>query len=273
MRLVPLTGFPRSGSTLLMSVLDQNPLFEIGDDSELGNLIFQTLSFVRDNIGHMQLNHEIVKKSVINYCNAGANAWIDTICPPDKIFIDKERHWTNFLDLYFNVIEDTKVIFILRDLRGIVNSFEKIRVNSLYYNKETEEHSVSNELITTQRAMATLALPYVESAILSCKIIKETNFSHKDKIYFCRYEDLIQDPDNELNKIYEFLNINTFNHDFNNITQKGYNDNPYQPWGNHKIQSEIKYRKENYEYLNQQTQDFIVRSYQWFYDLFYPEVK
>ena len=131
MKLIPLTGLPRSGSTLLLSILNQNPLFESGDDSEIGNLLHHSISFIQQNIGHFQLDNRIVERAFINYCNEGTNAWINTICPKDKIFIDKSRHWTNFLDLYFKIIEDTKVIFIIRDLRGVVNSFEKIRCKSL----------------------------------------------------------------------------------------------------------------------------------------------
>lgn len=273
MKLIPLTGLPRSGSTLLLSILDQNPIFESGDDSEIGNLLNTSISFIQQNIGHFQLDNRIVEKAFINYCNAGTNAWINTICPGDKIFIDKSRHWTNFLDLYFKIIEDTKVIFIIRDLRGIINSFEKIRCESVYYNETTENLNVSNNSSILQRSMHTLALNYVESGILASKLIKETNFKNKNKIYFCRYEDLIINPKEELDKIYQFLSLPKFEHDFNNIEQKSYNDNPYLPWGNHKIKSKIEYKEEKYEFLDKQTEQSILENYEWFYDAFYPEVR
>lgn len=273
MRIIPLTGFARSGSTLLMSILNQNPIFESGDDSEIGNLLSTSIDFLQGNIRHFQLNNRDVEKCFLNYCNAGVNAWVDTFTPKDKIFIDKSRHWTNFLDLYFKIIEDTKVIFIIRDLRGIANSFEKIRCNSLYYNREGEQHNVTNDSSVFQRVASTLSLQYLESAILACKLVKETNFLHKDKIHFCRYEDLIKNPHKELNKIYYFLEIPEFEHDFNHIEQKPFNDNPYQPWGDHKIKNKIEYKEEKYEYLDKQSENFILQNYKWFYDLFYPEVK
>lgn len=272
MRIIPLTGFPRSGSTLLMSILDQNPIFESGDDSELGQLLSVSVNFIQQNIAHFQLDNRDVEKCFIDYCNAGANAWVDSICSKDKIFIDKSRHWTNFLDLYFKIIQDTKVVFIIRDLRGIVNSFEKIRCNSIYFDSKSEHISVDNSSVLIQRAMHTLSLSYIESAILACKLIKETNFPHKDKIYFCRYEDLVKDPSDELNKIYNFLELDSFQHDFNSIQQKEFNDNPYQPWGNHKIKDKIEYKEEKYNFLNEEAEQHIVSSYRWFYELFYPEV-
>lgn len=272
MRIVPLTGFPRSGSTLLMSILDQNPIFESGDDSELGQLLSVSINFIQGNIGHFQLDNRVVGEAFTNYCNAGLNAWIDTICPKDKIFIDKSRHWTNFLDLYFKIIQDTKVIFIIRDLRGIVNSFEKIRSNSIYFDSKSENISVENTPALIQRAMQTLAIQYIESAILSCKLIKETNFPHKDNIYFCRYEDLTKNPNEELNKIYSFLELDSFQHDFNSIQQKEFNDNSYVPWGDHKIKDKVEYKKENYNFLNKEAEQYIIDSYKWFYEIFYPEV-
>jgi sulfotransferase len=273
MRLIPLTGLPRSGSTLLLSILDQNPLFESGDDSEIANLLYTSISFIQQNICHFQLDNRIVEKSFINYCNAGTDAWINTICSSDKIFIDKSRHWTNFLDLYFKIIEDTKVIFIIRDLRGIANSFEKIRCESVYYNGTTENSNVSNDSSIFQRSMNTLALNYVESGILASKLIKETNFKNKNKIYFCRYEDLTKNPKEELDKIYEFLDLSKFEHDFDNINQKPYNDNPYQPWGNHKVKNKVEFKEEKYEFLDKETEQCILTNYKWFYDAFYPEVR
>lgn len=272
MRIVPLTGFPRSGSTLLMSILDQNPIFESGDNSELGQLLSVSVNFIQQNIFHFQLDNRDVEKCFIDYCNAGANAWVDSICPKDKIFIDKSRHWTNFLDLYFKIIKDTKVIFILRDLRGIVNSYEKKRCESIYYNKESEQHFVTNESIILQRACQVLRVNYIESAILSSKILRETNASYKDNVYFCRYEDLTKDPNQELNKIYSFLDLPNFSHNFEDIKQKSFNDNPYLPWGDHKIKNKVEYKEPNYEFLDGQTEKFILENYKWYYDFFYPEV-
>ena len=220
MRMIPLTGFPRSGSTLLLSILNQNPIFECGDDSEIGHLLHNSISFIQSNISHFQLDNRVVEKAFINYCNAGINAWVDTICKEDKIFIDKSRHWTNFLDLYFKIIKDTKVIFIIRDLRGIANSFEKIRCKSMYYNSNDNNVNVNNDSALIQRSMQTLSIQYVESAIHAAKLIKETNFPNKNEIYFCRYEDLVKNPNDELNKIYNFLGLDSFQHNFISILQK-----------------------------------------------------
>jgi sulfotransferase len=272
MRILPLTGFGRSGSTLLLNVLDQNPIFKCGDDSEIGNLLYNCAIFVQNNIHHFQLNNREVEKCLINFCNSGTNSWVDTICPQEKIFIDKSRHWTKFLDLYFKIIKDTKVIFTIRDLRGIVNSFEKIRCNSIYYNKDKEKHNVGNDSTILQRSIDSLSINWIEDAILASKFIKETNFLNKENIYFCRYEDLIKNPKEELDKIYEFLDLPKFEHDFNNIEQKPYNDNPYQPWGDHKIKNKIEYQDPKYDFLDKETENFILKNYRWFYEIFYPEV-
>lgn len=272
MRILPLTGFGRSGSTLLLNILNQNPIFQCGDDSEIGNLLYTSASFIQQNISHFQLNNKEVEKCFINYCNAGVNAWVDTICDDNKIFIDKSRHWTKFLDLYFKIIEDTKVVFTIRDLRGVVNSFEKIRCKSLYYNKDLESHRVTNESAIFQRSMESLSIEWIESAILASKVIMETQFPNKDKIHFCRYEDLTKNPNEELDKIYQFLELPKFLHNFNNIEQKSFNDNPYLPWGDHKIQSKVTHKEEKYEFLDKETEKFIISNYKWFYELFYPEV-
>ena len=68
MNLLPLTSLPRSGSTLFLYILNQNPIFQIGPDSEIGNFLYHNKTFIQTNIHHFQLPHEKVSECFIDFC-------------------------------------------------------------------------------------------------------------------------------------------------------------------------------------------------------------
>jgi len=274
MNLLPLTGLARSGSTLLLYLLDQNPIFEIGPDSEVSNLLNWNKEFIEQNIHHFQLPHEKVSDCFIDFCKKGTEAWINQICPQDKIFIDKSRHWIKNLDYNFKLFPEMKIIILIRDLRGVVNSFEKIHNNSLFTNKQNIQKDVRFDL-QMQRVDHIFNLPYIKDAVFALKELIDIPKSYRNKILFCRYEDLISNTKNELEKIYEFLNLPNYHHDLDNIKQGVYFDNPYQPYGCHKIQNKIleNFDVNNFSELREDIQEIILNENHWYYKKYYPEIK
>lgn len=271
MNLLPLTSLPRTGSTLLLYVLNQNPIFNIGPDSEIGNFLNHNKDFIHNNIIHFQLPHEKVTDCFNEFCRKGTEAWINQISTPDKIFIDKSRHWLKDLDYLFNLFPDIKILITVRDLRGMVNSFEKIHNNSLYVNRQ-QFHENLNYDIQQHRVGSIFNLFYVRDGLFALKELIDIPKKYTDQIKICRYEDLVFDPQKQLSEIYEFLNLPQFEHDFNNIEQEYYNDNPYQPYGCHKIKNSIEFKEESFSELRDDIQDLIIQEHRWYYEAFYPEV-
>lgn len=280
MNLLPLTSLPRTGSTLILYLLNQNPIFEIGPDSELGNILDVNKQFIQNNIPHFQLSTETVEKCFMEFCRKGSESWINQICPSDKIFIDKSRHWLKDLSYVFNLFPETKILITIRDLRGMINSFEKIHNYSLF-SKRLDFHCFASEEnsdydIQFSRVNSVLELTYVKEGIFSIKELIESPKKYNDRIRFCRYEDLISNPSKEIESIYNFLELPLFEHDFNNIEQGFHNDNPYQPYGCHKIQKSIcsdNTKLNDFSELRQDVQDAIVQKFGWYYRAFYPEVR
>lgn len=274
MNLLPLTSLPRTGSTLLLYILNQNPLFHIGPDSEISNLLNWNKKFIEENIHHFQLHHEKVSECFIDFCRKGTEGWINQISPSDTIFVDKSRHWLVDLDYNFKLFPNIKIIVLIRDLRGIINSFEKIHNNSLFFDRSNIQENLNLDL-QFQRVDNILNLPYIKNGLYSIKKLIDIPNLHKNKILFCRYEDLISNPEKELEEIYEFLDIPKFDHDFNKIEQEIYFDNPYQPYGCHKIKNKIEksINQENFSHLRSDIQSMIVNEYYWYYRKFYPDHK
>lgn len=271
MKLLPLTSLPRSGSTLLMSILGQNSTFHLGDDSEIGNLLNHNKQFMIQNIHHFQLPHEVASKCFYDFCKKGTEAWINNIAPEDKIFLDKSRHWLKDLDYFFDIFPDLKIIINIRDLRGIINSFEKIHNDSLFIDKRSFYNQLNVDL-QMQRVNNILNFDYLKDGLISLKEIVDIPKNFKDNIFICKYEKLLDDPANEMGNIYEFLKLPAFKHNFDEIDQKSYNDNPYQPYGCHKIKPKVEKRVETFPQLRPDISNMIINEYKWYYDIFYREV-
>jgi len=271
MNLIPLTSLPRTGSTLLLYILNQNSIFEIGPDSEIGNLLHHNKVFIQDNITHFQLPHEKVTGCFSEFCRKGTEAWINQISSPDKIFVDKSRHWLKDLDYIFNLFPDIKILMSIRDLRGMINSFEKIHNNSLYVNRQSFHQNISYDL-QHQRVASILELFFVRDGLFSLKALIDIPKKYKNQIKICRYEDLISNPQNLLSEIYSFLEFPQFEHDFSSIKQGEYYDNPYQPYGSHKIKESVEFKEETFSELRDDIQQLILQEYSWYYREFYPEV-
>ena len=87
---------------------------------------------------------------------------------------------------------------------------------------------------------------------------------------FIRFEDLTLYPQKELDRIYDYLNLERYKHDFQNVEQLTQEDDKIHGiFGDHKIRKPVKPVPEQYnEYLGQQLSQNISNTYPWFYEYF-----
>lgn len=87
---------------------------------------------------------------------------------------------------------------------------------------------------------------------------------------FVKFEDLCSNPDAELKRIYEYLELPHYQHDFDNVEQITVEDDEvYGIYGDHNIRKKIEPVKNNYkEVLGSFTCDYIKNKYGWFFKEF-----
>jgi sulfotransferase len=92
---------------------------------------------------------------------------------------------------------------------------------------------------------------------------------HKN-ILFVKFEDLTTDPETQMRRVYEYLELPYFEHDFNNIKQVTHEDDKwYGIFGDHIIRPEIKPVKEDFrEVLGENACKLIENHYAWFFNDF-----
>jgi len=91
-----------------------------------------------------------------------------------------------------------------------------------------------------------------------------------ENILFIKFEDLCIDPNKEMSRIYDYLELDYFQHNFNNIEQYTHEDDKiYGVFGDHIIRNKLEPVIEDYEEILGETGcKLITDSYAWFYDVF-----
>jgi sulfotransferase len=91
-----------------------------------------------------------------------------------------------------------------------------------------------------------------------------------NKMLFVKFEDFTSNPKKEMERIYKYLELPYFEHDFDNVTQiTQEDDSVYGIYGDHTIKKEIKPLKDDYkEVLGPGICNGIKEKYKWYYEFF-----
>jgi sulfotransferase len=188
-----LSGMPRSGNTLLGSIINQNPNLNLTANTIVSDIVYQ-LSLLKGGEIYQNFPDENSLNNVIkNVFNNYYQNW------KAKFIIDRGVWGTpGNLEVLKLIIKKPKFIILYRPVLECLASFIKIE-------KPTNVEKRC-EYLMEEYGM-------IGKSLLSIKnIIKE-----KEDYIIINYLDLVKNPSNEINKIYKFLNIDKFKHTFNNI--------------------------------------------------------
>jgi sulfotransferase len=218
-----LSGMPRSGSTLLSNIILQNKNFHIEGNSPICQLIWDiNISYEKNCYQQFLANN---KQYIINNIISNVLKTYYNNCEK-KFIIDKCRAWTipeNTKMIKKYIDENPKIIILTRNSEDILKSFLKIGGwGDINYNLEENFFAKNSEFLRAAYG-------------ISCAR------QEKNKYLFIDYEEIVNDTYNVIEKIYNYLNLEYYNHDFKNITQLYQeNENAYKIKDMHKIRSSIK---------------------------------
>lgn len=218
-----LSGLPRSGSTLLASILSQNPEVYVSPTSPLLDLFCKTDEALNSLHENYTFDLEEVSKNI--YQGLSVNYYKNI---EKKYIIDKHRgHPKNVPPLKKFVTDNPKIICLIRPIAEIITSYIKL-INLSDKNNFVDEHLSSVNLKpTTENRASVLWNEYISDPYNSTKIGLE---NYRDCILTVQYDDLVLDSKNTIRKIYDFLNMPRFeNHNFNYI--KNYCTEKDDKWG------------------------------------------
>jgi sulfotransferase len=262
------SSLPRAGSTLLQNILAQNPDIYATPTSGVLELVFAARSNYTNSPEFKAQDSETMKKGFQAFCNEGMKGYYEAITDK-KYVVDKSRGWGIHYDfLKFITDEEPKVICMVRDLRDIFASMENnFRKNP---DKQFEFLDWSKMQGTTvpKRIDIWAQNPPVGMAIE--RLAEVIRLGISDKMLFVKFEDLCLYPDTQLIRIYEYLGIPYFKHDFDNIEQVTKEDDEvYGAFGDHVIRTKLEpVPSRAKQLLGKDVTDWIFNNYKWFFDQF-----
>jgi sulfotransferase len=261
------SSLPRSGSSLLQNIIGQNPNFYVTPTSGVLELVYAARGNYTTSPEFIAQDSELMKNAFMGFCKGGVESYFNSITDK-KYIMDKSRGWGihyNFLNSFY---PNAKVICIVRDLRDIYASMEKNFRKNQHKDSGIVNHATMQGTTTEKRIDLWAAGQPVGLALERLlQIFKE---GINKNIHFIRYEDLLINPQFEMDKIYNYLGIERYIHDFNNIEQITVEDDEvYGIYGDHNIRRKLEPLKSNAnEILGSNLCESIKKSYPWFYEIF-----
>jgi len=222
-----LSGLPRTGSTLLTSILSQNPKIHAEGNSALCQLMWDTKVSCENNALEQLLanNRFNTKKDIIS---ALPKIYYSNTTKP--IIIDKCRSWTlpaNLQLIKEFITDKPKIIVMIRPLKEIVKSY-------IYINQ------MNNIKLNIDDLLSDNSEPIMRSLYGVDFVLKQDS----DEFTFIQYKDLINKPKETIEKIYNFCELEYYEHRYTNIVNEHpENDSIYKMLGLHDVRPKINYRK------------------------------
>lgn len=247
-----MAGLPRSGSTLLSSILNQNENIYCSTNSPLLHLYLTTVT----EISSCEQYRAFPKPECLNNV-LSALPHIFYQHHQQSIIIDKSRSWPLYVDYIIkrHITKDVKIICPVRNILDILSSFINLIQNSKevsYIDKDVTGlgWEINNKNRCDYLMSHNGAVGQYYSILRRCTIL-----GHRKVLHFVDYDDLIRSPQNTMSKIYRFLDLPEFKHDFNNIVQGEVEDDSVYGLENmHRIKSHLTNNNRKYsDYLDKNT--------------------
>lgn len=214
-----MAGLPRAGSTLLSSILNQNPRFYSGPSSP----VLSTMFSVENHLQNDELFHSYPKPDQAHLIISNIiNHFYSDVEQP--VVIDKNRAWTArvpYIEGYIG--QKAKIICPVRDIEEILTSMIMMIRRNPYKEGNPRINFIDEQLvklnipINDDNRCEYIAgkdgiLGQSMNAIIEC-----FNQGFGDRIHFVEYRDLVKKPKHILKKLYNFLDEEYYEHDFNNL--------------------------------------------------------
>jgi len=202
-------GLPRAGSTLLATILKQNPNIGASISGPLARFVRSIIQESSAQGGYRfecppEMNKKLIEGLFDTYHNE-----------PDKsVYFNHNRGWPLLLPTIKDLYPTSKIILCVRDVEWILDSFETLQRNNPYTNTTMFSADESTNVYTRCEALLnpgrTLGFAYAA--------VKQAMFSeYRSSIMLVEYDKLAKNPETILKSIYSFIDEPYFAHDFNDV--------------------------------------------------------
>jgi sulfotransferase len=226
-----VAGLPRSGSTLLMNLLAQNPGFHVTPTNDLIGMVAGVRSQWQKMPGFVAQGLKEVQPRVTAAIRAMTYGFYEQELSQGKVVFDKNRGWLANIELMEEVYRrPVKIICPVRDVRSVVASFEKLhRKNPMVrrqhlgpaYAKAQTTHGRA-EVIMSEGGVVGITVSFLRDAM---------NRGVADRVVLVPYRQLTTHPQVTMDYLHAQLGLPNYPYDPNHVTQVTQEDDAIHGWG------------------------------------------
>jgi sulfotransferase len=203
-----ITGLPRSGSTLLSSILKQNPRFHASITDPLATLVKGVIETSQDGPGIKTEVPISRRKNLIKHLFEGYYEEVNK-----EVIFNTNRAWTLLAGLTKEIYPNAKHIVCVRDINWILDSFELAhRRNPMSTNTVTGGYSntVYDRVQMLMEDKGIVGFPYIG-------VKQVITGPEQNLVFLLEYDQLSKNPKEIMKALYAFIEEPYFEHDFNNV--------------------------------------------------------
>ena len=211
-----LHGLPRAGNTVFGSIMNQNKDVAVTANSICSDIIGEIYSLQKTDIFKNFPDYNSLQNVTKNVFNNYYQDW-------NKKYIIDRAPWGYPINLKFLKLikQDIKIIVLVRDVIEVLGSFidwsnrEPTSFVNQYEAKTVEEKC---DMLMNKEGQIVKELIGIKHLL---------DYQPKEIYHLIKFNDLVENTENTIDGVYNFLDIPKFKHDFNNISQFKVNDMGY----------------------------------------------
>ena len=204
-QLLFLVALPRSGNTLFASIMNQNPKIAATANSITLEIMKDLFLLKQTDVFQNFPDHRSLDNVLDSVYDTYYKNW------PQRIIIDRGPVMTpnNFKLMQKHYRRPFKCIVLLRDLMDVLASYMQ------WYTENSDAFPNRFGLKTDDEKLGMIMNK--EGAIAKDLEAIKNSYNYKDICHYVKYDDMVDNPEQEFRKIYQFMGEPYFNHRFNNL--------------------------------------------------------
>ena len=210
-----LVAQPRSGNTLFASIMNQNPEIACTPNSITLEIMKDLFLLKQTDVFQNYPDHRSLDNVLDVVYDTYYKDW------PQPIIIDRGPVMIkgNFELMQKHYRRPFKCIVLLRDLMDVLASY-------MQWYTENPDAFVNRFNLQTDEEKLSMIMNKDGAVAKDLEAIKNA-FNYPDICHFVKYDDLVAQPEQEIRKVYQFMELPYFNHKFEDLQQVEVNGMKY----------------------------------------------
>lgn len=228
------SSLPRSGSELLQALLAQHPEVYASATSPALEYIFGA-SHNYDTIERRAQPEALMQRAFAGFVYGGLAGYYSQITDR-QVVVDKSRGWLEYAELLWLAYPDARIICMTRNVGDILTSLE----SAYQKNLNTPEAQQLPKSRASREAMW-LAPGGKPLGLALSRLASRQAKGPDSRFLYLDYDDLVDSPVQQMQKVFEHLELSTFEIDPENVVKSAIEDDSvYGIFGNHDVRPQVR---------------------------------